>query len=64
MKNIALCVIILCVVSFCVGLPFAEAHRGTRDENNALETAKEDLTPRSYLINTTILKKNNTISGN
>jgi len=43
MRNIVLCAIILCVASLCVGLPFAEAHHGTRDENEELKTAKTNL---------------------
>lgn len=41
-RNIALCVIIFCLASFFVGLPFAEAHLGTPAEEHELDEAEVD----------------------
>lgn len=42
-RKIALCVVLLCLLSLFVGLPFAEAHLGTKAEELKLDEAKDDL---------------------
>ncbi len=42
MRKLTLCVMMFCMVSFFVGLPFAAAHNGTKAEENALDEAEED----------------------
>ena len=42
-ENIILCVTLFCLTSLFLGMPFAEAHRGTQDELDKLDEAKEDL---------------------
>ena len=39
-RNIALCVIIFCLASLFAGLPFAEAHPGTKEFEDAFDDAK------------------------
>ena len=42
MRNIVLCVTLFCLASLFLGVPFVEAHRGTQDELDKLDEAKED----------------------
>ncbi len=43
MRNIVLCVTLFCLASLFLGVPFAEAHRGTQDALEKLDEAKDDL---------------------
>ncbi|MYJ54466.1 MAG: hypothetical protein F4090_06145 [Nitrospira sp. SB0672_bin_25] len=42
-KKIALCMILFCLAPLFIGVPFAEAHRGTQDEIDALKEAEKNL---------------------